>query len=202
MAEGFAWFPPQAVRLYEQRRLRRVPGMRSQHVLRAQKRCFSFIWPLLIPWSIDGVSYKSSSVKIRDFWWEGVHSSSWPVLPVAFMKWRMSSVIRNWEPKFFSWMLVGELSFPKNPDPSKKWRHFEDPDPYRFNPLHWRAQGFSGFLTSSCYVANRGTVILQGSFYKPFLCPEIGVYTPNHSIAPKNTFYQKSRNLNFILMVI
>lgn len=147
-----------------------------------------------------GVSYKSSSVKIRDFWWEGVHSSSYPVLPIAFMKWRMSSVIKNWEPNFFSWMLVGELSFPKNPEPSKKWRHFEDPDPYRFNPLHWRVQEFSGFLTSSCYVANRGTVILQGSFYKPFFCPEIGVYTPNHSIAPKNTLYEKSRNLNFILL--
>lgn len=57
-------FPPQAVRLYEQRRLRRVPGMRSQHVLRAQKRCFSFIWPLLIPWSIDG-GYPTSRQVLR-----------------------------------------------------------------------------------------------------------------------------------------
>ena len=150
-----------------------------------------------------GVFYKSSSVKIRDFWWKGVHSSSYPVLPIAFMKWRMSSVIKNWEPNFFSWMLVGELSFPKNPEPSKKWRHFEDPDPYRFNPLHWRVQEFSGFLTSSCYVANRGTVILQGSFYKPFFCPEIGVYTPNHSIAPKKHIVWKEQKseLHFVMVI-
>jgi len=34
------------------------------------------------PWSIDGGYPTSRQVlRIGDFWWEGVHSSSYPVLP-------------------------------------------------------------------------------------------------------------------------
>ena len=34
--------------------------------------------------------------------------------------------------------------YPKNPKTPPKWRHFEDPDPYKFKPFHWRIQDSQG----------------------------------------------------------